>query len=812
MIAPVSGPLRNPAVQRPTCSQMRPPQEHRRRLLVGIVALVVAICAAATWAVVRVEQNRSAEAKRARFDHVTTHVTSAVGATLDDVENLLDGIRGLHAGSATTSAIEFRRFVAELSSDEALALHHPGLRGVGTVVARHGGRLVIDRMEPASARSQVLGVDLAMDPALAAAMGTDGGDATVHRLPGSGTTLLAYVVPLPEEAPAPRRWALAVIDPDRLITDALAGTGLAVEVRELFDDRGQEFVVTADPAVSSPIEQTALRRTTVLTVADRTWNFSYRSVTATGTGALAWELLVLGGIVTMLAGGLAWLLGASRDRGRRLIRDATATIEAQKQHYAELADRYRHQALHDPLTGLPNRTMLAERIDALRTSGGRERLILLLLDLDGFKRVNDSLGHATGDEVLLEVADRLRATVRDADLPARLGGDEFAVLLVDDRTAPPVGAWTGPRQEHPLATRLLDVLNRAYVIGDRPLTIGACAGLTTALAADADADRLLREADLAMYAAKADPAGRCQWFHADMHRSAVERLGLEADLRDALAARELAVVYQPIVDLGTGRTVSVEALARWHHPHRGPIPPDVFIPLAEESGMIGALGVLVLETAAAQIMAFDPDGDTTVSVNVSGRQLADRGFAVTVSRILDEAGLEPSRLVLELTESDAVADGGVTDQLDALRAAGVAVAIDDFGTGYSSLAALHDLPIDMLKIDRSFVQRLAGRRPSDLAFVEAIVRLAAALELRVVAEGVETPVQRRLLTDIGCERAQGFGVAPPMPPAECAAWLAGRRLVSRPENPFGSPDVPSSVRRDEARTTAAPAAAGRPSP
>jgi len=427
----------------------------------------------------------------------------------------------------------------------------------------------------------------------------------------------------------------------------------------------------------------------------------------------------------------------------------------------------RHQAMHDPLTGLPNRVLFRDRLE--HALGRRARVggyvAVLVVDLDGFKTVNDSLGHLAGDSLLNAVAERFGASLRDFDTIARLGGDEFAIL-VDDLDA--------PDQAGRVAQRVLDVFSQPLPITGREIAIGASVGVSLADRSDALADTLLSNADAAMYRAKREGKGCYRVFEMSMHTAAVERMNLEQALRAAVATGALTIYYQPVVDTLTGRVLSFEALARWHDPTQGFVPPDIFIPLAEESGLIIELGRAILRAACQQAARWHdqfPSIRPGVSVNVSRLQLVDRHFAADVAAALTDAGIEPSTLTLEITESVLVGDAGrVIATLDELRRTGVRIAIDDFGTGYSSFAALAELPIDTLKIDKRFIDKLLTGHDGR-GFVNAILQLAYTLHLETTAEGVEEPEQRDALQRLGCTHIQGYLYAKPMPAEQTHQYL-----------------------------------------
>ena len=430
-------------------------------------------------------------------------------------------------------------------------------------------------------------------------------------------------------------------------------------------------------------------------------------------------------------------------------------------------DAIRHQATHDPLTGLPNRTLFNDRLEhalARRTRVGGY-VAVMVVDLDGFKNVNDSLGHLTGDALLIAVADRFDEHLRDFDTIARLGGDEFAIL-VDDLDA--------PDQAGRVAQRVLDALTNPLELRDRTVAIGASIGIAVADRADSKADRLLSHADAAMYRAKREGKGCYRMFEAAMHTAAVERMTLEQALRTALTESALTVHYQPVIDTTTGHVASFEALARWRHASRGFIGPDTFIPLAEDSGLIIDLGHAVLLEAcqqARQWHAAFPNLRPRISVNAPRLQLVHPNFTAHIAEALARAQLDPSALTLEVTESVLAGEPGrIIATLDELRRTGIRVAIDDFGTGYSSFAALAELPIDILKIDKRFIDNIV-RTDEGHGFVKAIMQLAQTLGLETIAEGVEQPEQADALAALGCTHIQGYLYSPAIPADQTARYL-----------------------------------------
>ncbi|PXW99568.1 diguanylate cyclase/phosphodiesterase with PAS/PAC sensor(s) [Sphaerotilus hippei] len=431
----------------------------------------------------------------------------------------------------------------------------------------------------------------------------------------------------------------------------------------------------------------------------------------------------------------------------------------------------RHMAYHDALTGLGNRHMLEERLDIelQRARRSRHLLALLFIDLDGFKVINDTLGHATGDRLIQVIAGRLSAAIRRTDVAVRLGGDEFVVIAPDiDR----------PEDCAVLARKLLVEIAQPVQLGADMVSLTASIGIALHPDhADSVAD-LIMEADSAMYAAKAQGRNAYRFFSAEMSSRARERLLIEQGLRRALQTDELVLHWQPVVDLNGGLTVGLEVLVRWQHPELGLILPARFIPIAEESGLIQALGRWVLMTACRQARLWRDQGGPRlrIAINVSVCQFADEGFESGVRQALQDSGLDPASLELEITESVLQRPEQNQPVLERLRALGVNIAIDDFGTGYSSLALLRQLPVDRIKIDKSFVDDLADD-PHATAITGAIVGLAQTLGYALTAEGVETAVQRERLRSMGCDDAQGWLYSRALPVDQVPAWLAGQAAV-----------------------------------
>ncbi len=435
----------------------------------------------------------------------------------------------------------------------------------------------------------------------------------------------------------------------------------------------------------------------------------------------------------------------------------------------QLEEQLRSQALQDPLTKLANRTRFTDRVEhALELSArSGDPLSVMFMDLDNFKAINDSLGHAAGDSVLIQVAGRVADCLRPADTLARLGGDEFAILLE---------AVSDPQDAIAVVDRIFQALQRTFRLEDKHILVGASIGIATSEADNGcDAAALLRDADVAMYAAKSEGKGCYRVFQPSMHVSMMDRLSLVADLHRALDRDEFVVHYQPIMQLQSGRLSGWEALIRWQHPARGMMPPVAFIPLAEESDVILKLGSWVLTRACRQAAAWCaryPADELWMSVNVSVKQLQSPAFVADVAEALAESGLESHRLILEITESVMMQHVPSTlKRLQELKALGVRLAIDDFGTGYSSLSYLRQFPFDLLKIDKSFVDDLgAVANPRELT--RAIVELAKTLELKLVAEGIERQEQLDRLVSMGCDLGQGFFLAEPMAAADMEARVS----------------------------------------
>jgi diguanylate cyclase (GGDEF)-like protein len=445
-------------------------------------------------------------------------------------------------------------------------------------------------------------------------------------------------------------------------------------------------------------------------------------------------------------------------RQQQLVEALAKSQEAQRQ--------LSHQALHDSLTDLPNRVLFLDRVEhaLAHHRRGSSQVAVLFIDLDNFKDINDTFGHAAGDTLLRDVSRRLKPLIRASDTCARLGGDEFAIVL--EGTASADAALC-------VAERVLGALRGTFAIGEAGVFVGVSIGVALADAAD-DGEALMRNADLAMYMAKTSGRHRAVLFEPSMHAAVVRRVELEQELHAALERREFLLQYQPIMVLESGFVAGFEALVRWEHPRRGRIPPLEFIPIAEDSGLILELGSWILHEACRACASWDTctaGSDVSITVNVSGREIREPAYVEHVRSALRESGLAPHRLILEVTENVLVGNDSTTiDRLCDLKALGVLLAIDDFGTGYSSLSYLQQFPVDIIKIDKSFIDQL-GVVGSESPLSRAVVSLGGALSIRTVAEGIETEVQYGRLRELGCGFGQGYLFAKPLPPVSVPAFI-----------------------------------------
>ena len=469
--------------------------------------------------------------------------------------------------------------------------------------------------------------------------------------------------------------------------------------------------------------------------------------------------------------------GAAFDDQDLFMLQALTSVAATALANARFQERLAHQAFHDPVTDLPNRALFLDRLRHAQERMARTatHYAVVFIDLDRFKVVNDSLGHAAGDDLLVQVSRRFRGALRTGDTLARFGGDEFVVLLED---------LDDEREAVGIVARLLGSLTEPFPVDERDLVVTASAGVVIGDGTHLGPEECVREGDVAMYRAKARGGGCFEIFRHDLESGALPRLDLELDLRRALADGELEVHYQPVVRTAGQAVVGVEALVRWRHPVRGLVSPAEFVPLAEETGLILPLGQFVLEEACRQIgewrRARPGLEDFVVSVNLSPRQFRQADLDRQVAAALERSGLDAASLCLEVTEGVMVEDvEAATSTLNRLKALGVRISVDDFGTGYSSLSYLKRFPIDYVKIDRSFVAGLDEKVDSEI--VRSVIRLAAAIGIDVVAEGVENAEQLARLEALGCPLVQGYHIARPQPAAETEAFVAASFLTGSRE-------------------------------
>ncbi|HET8871088.1 MAG TPA: EAL domain-containing protein [Aquabacterium sp.] len=447
------------------------------------------------------------------------------------------------------------------------------------------------------------------------------------------------------------------------------------------------------------------------------------------------------------------------------VRDPYNRLSVEVEERREAEQRVEFLAYHDVLTRLPNRDLARDRLSQAIADANRHgsMVALVFMDLDHFKTINDSLGHAVGDQLLQWVAASLREHVREADTVSRQGGDEFLLILKD---LPDVDAVA------PIVSKLLSELSKPVLIAGRELTTSASMGIAMCPSDGQDFETLSQKADTAMYRAKEEGRNTYRFFDDRMNQESIERLTLLQELRRALEQRQFTLHYQPQIDLHSRRLIGIEALIRWNHPERGLVPPGVFIPVAEESGLIVPIGDWVIQEAARQAVLWGTEGvpAVPVAVNLSALQFRRGNLEEVVGQALQASGLSPSLLELELTESVLISDSEYVEaRLRGLKTMGVALSIDDFGTGYSSLSYLHRFSVDKLKIDQSFVRDL-NRNPDDVGIVRAIIQMASSLGLKTIAEGVETETTAQLLTDLGCDEGQGYFFARPMPADALTQW------------------------------------------
>ena len=548
----------------------------------------------------------------------------------------------------------------------------------------------------------------------------------------------------------------------------------AVEFFRPFDANAERVLARIDAVAAGAIAGAPARAEASARLADR--------IRAVAVAVAALGSLLLFGAAALLTRATVRSVGAIAAATERVAQgnpdvdvgamargDELGTIVESLAVFRANVSRIAFLAHHDPLTGLPNRTLFHDRVQQAlaRLERGDGGFAVLCLDLDRFKAVNDTLGHPVGDGLLKQVAERLRACVREGDTVARLGGDEFAVVLLGVEE---------PADVDGLAARMIGLVGSGYEIDGHRIDIGTSIGIALAPGGGSGAHELLKNADTALYGAKADGRGTFRFYEASMNAALQARRALEVGLRRALAEDEFRLHYQPLVDARSRRPVGFEALIRWQDPERGVIPPDVFIPVAESSGLIGAIGRWVLRRACLDAASWP--GEMKVAVNLSSSQFKESGLADAVRAALEAAGLPAHRLELEITESVLLHDSSaILSVLHELKLLGVRIAMDDFGTGFSSLSYLRSFPFDKIKIDRSFIKDLP-RDGNSLAIVRAIVGLSRTFGMAVTAEGVETGEQARQLALEGCGQLQGYLFSRPVPGPDVPALI--ERLLPSP--------------------------------
>jgi diguanylate cyclase (GGDEF)-like protein len=600
---------------------------------------------------------------------------------------------------------------------------------------------------------------------------TEGGGYGVYSISLSGVSSLiievaAYRQGVPLASAAQRRaavvgWVLGSFNIPTLMRSALGGThNMAVTLYHENPGLVPEFIGhTSTGAASHGFTQDRTLQ------ADGEWILKLTgAATVTGPSAelQAWVVLGVGIFASLLLAALVLVLARAREHALVMVEEKTGQL--------------RHQALHDALTDLPNRVLALDRAEQMLARARRQDIPIaaLYVDVDGFKDVNDSFGHAAGDELLRIVASRLESVVREGDTAARLGGDEFVVLVEGSSLD------AGPEL---VAERLLEVLREPYDMhGEIGRDLSVTASIGVAFGQRGTADELLRDADIALYEAKAGGRNRHVLFHAGMQAAVQDRLTTQLDLNEALERDQLFLLYQPTFDLQSERVIGVEALIRWRHPTRGTLEPREFIPIAEATGMIVPIGRWVLGEACRQAAAWHARGlHVGMSVNVSARQLDDEELVKDVGAALADSGLDPGTLTLEVSERALMRDPQATSaRLEELKELGVRVAIDDFGTRYSSLASLRQFPADALKIDRSFIDHIAASRRST-ALMQTFVHLGKTLEIETLAEGIEDQVQLEALQREHCDQGQGFLLSRPLDVHAVEAFLRASETTAPPQ-------------------------------
>jgi diguanylate cyclase (GGDEF)-like protein len=752
----------------------------------AVLAVGVALSGCAVSLVAaRGETDTDARNSRQRFETTAHKIASSLDAALQHEEDLAVGTGAIVVGNPHITTGELATWISSIRAQR----RYPELLGVGAVIAVQqsdleafvaqlradpahplgpSGKLVL---VPSGVRpfycllqatvtlgavpvSAPFGLDYcAGDLAAQILAARDSGNASIFAIPSENGTALAVHTPIYRGGLIPE-----TIEGRRAAY--LGAIGTAVSPAVLFagvlrDDPGATITLMYDGASSAVFSNrvAVAGAESVHEELGEGWSATISEPTRT-SGVVALDVVALaatGGIASLLLGVLIFSLGTGRRRALRMV--------------ARRTDELQHQALHDSLTGLPNRTLILDRVEQMLARCRRNGTVgaALYIDLDGFKGVNDTLGHEAGDQLLQAMATRLATSLRGVDTIGRMGGDEFVALVE-------VGSLQ-VAPEH-VAERLLEVMREPFELDRamRPIVVSTSIGI-------ASGDRLaagdlLRDADIALYRAKAAGRNCYQMFRPDMETAVQHQHELEFDLRSALDHQQFRLFYQPIYDLSDLSIVGAEALIRWQHPTRGLLPPDEFIPLLESSGHIVEVGRWVLLTACAQAQEWlDGGNNLAVSVNVSARQLDRDSIIDHVAEALAASNLDPARLIVEITETALMIDTELTARrLQALKGLGVQLAIDDFGTGYSSLAYLQRFPVDCLKIDRTFIDAVT-RSPESNAMIRTLVQLGKDLGLRTLAEGVETTAQLDHLRGEAIDQAQGFLLARPLSAADFGSQL-----------------------------------------
>jgi len=777
--------------------RLRPLARGRERVWAAVTSLLVLAGVLASVLGARAVAHSDADKARLAFHLTSAEIASTLKLAIQHEEDLVVTASAFVTGNPNASAADFDRWAESVHAMQ----RYPELQNIGLVtlvpasgLAAFKTYIAANPVRPLGPRSagmtgslQVLppgkrpyyciavaglarsaasyipaGVDYcALAPALITAR--DSGLPSYAPFVDGNATTLGVETPVyrggvaPSTVTARRRvfvgWLGELLVPDVVLARALEGhPNLAVRFR--YDSIYSHVVFTSGTAAAG-----AQSTTIALPNGWSVRTFGPRVAAGVFGSWDALTLLIGGTLLSVMLGVLLLVLGTGRTRALSLVRERTKELS--------------HQALHDTLTGLPNRALVLDRAEQMLARAARQPGMVagaLFIDIDGFKHVNDNLGHAAGDQLLRIVGERLQIAVRDQDTVGRLGGDEFVVLV--ETTAEKATLDL-------LADRLVEALHEPVELDDGREIFSVTASIGVAVGQYATPDALLRDADLALYAAKAAGKDRYALFEPSMHAGVRGRLELEAELGAALQDGQFFLLYQPIFEVPNREVVGVEALIRWHHPTRGVVLPDSFIPLAEESGLIVPIGRWVLDEACRQASMWAAEGvDLNTAVNVSAHQLGRRGFAEDVRRALAKSQADPSSLTLEITETTLMRNvPAACEHLEQIKALGVRVAIDDFGTGYASLSSLQRMPVDVLKIDMSFVSALNdGGQSREL--LEAILGVGQALSLAVVAEGVEEQSQLTTLEEVGCEMAQGFFLAEPRP-AELIERLLGPAAMRR---------------------------------